>query len=187
MAVIVYYVAASLDGFIATLEGGVVWLAPFEERAEDLGYGEFYATVDAVLVGGRTYDACLKHGEWPFPGKPCWVLSKQRRRETRAEVAFTDREPAEVARELAAGGVKRAWLVGGGELAGAFRDAGLIDEYVITHLPVILGDGVPIFGFSTGREDLALAGTRTYAGGIVQTHYRRAAARPDLKVVPDTT
>ena len=175
MAVIVYYVAASLDGFIATLEGGVAWLAPFEERVEDSGYAEFYAAVDAVLVGGRTYDACLKHGEWPFPGKPCWVLTKKDRRETRAEATFTDREPVEIARELERGGMKRAWLLGGGELAGAFRDAGLIDEYVITHLPVILGDGIPIFGFSSDREDLSLVGARTYTGGIVQTHYRRGA------------
>ena len=178
MAVIVYYVAASLDGFIGTLEGGVEWLAPFDDRAEDHGYAEFYASVDAVLVGGRTYDAYLAHGEWPFPGKPCWVLTRRDRRATRAEATFTDREPAEIARELERRGVKRAWLVGGGELAGAFRDAGLIDEYIISYLPTILGDGIPIFGFSSDKEALALSGSRVYPGGIVQSHYRRVAPRP---------
>jgi dihydrofolate reductase len=172
VAVIVYSIAASLDGFIGTLEGGIDWLASLEGRAEDHGYAAFYATVDAVLVGGRTYDACLKHGEWPFPGKRCWVLTKEDRA-ARAEVAFTAREPIEVARELEAGGVKRAWLVGGGELAGAFRDAGLIDEYVISYVPVILGDGIPIFGFSSEREGLALVGSRTFPDGVVQNHYVR--------------
>ena len=177
MAVIVYYVAASLDGFIGTLEGGIDWLASFEGRHEDHGYAAFYATVDAVLVGGRTYDACLKHGEWPFPGKPCWVLTKQDR-DARREVTFTDREPIEIARELETRGVKRALLLGGGELAGAFREAGLIDEYIISHLPVILGDGIPIFGFSSEREGLALAGSRSFSDGVMQNHYRRAAHRP---------
>jgi len=177
VAVIVYYIAASLDGFIGTLEGGIDWLASFEGRAEDHGYAAFYATVDAVLVGGRTYEACLKHGEWPFPGKPCWVLTKQDR-DARHEVTFTDLEPLAVARELEALGVKRAWLVGGGELAGAFRDAGLIDEYVISHVPAILGDGIPIFGFSSEREELALVGSRSFSDGVVQNHYRRASRRP---------
>ena len=175
---IVYYVAASLDGFIGTLEGGVEWLAPFEERGEDHGYAEFYGTVDAVLVGGRTYDACLKHGEWPFPGKACWVLTRQDREATRPEVTFTDLDPVEIARELERRGIKRAWLVGGGELAGAFRDAGLIDEYIISHIATILGDGIPIFGFSSGKEDLHLLGSKTYPDGVVQNRYRRAAARP---------
>ncbi len=177
MAVIVYYIAASLDGFIGTLEGGIDWLASFEGRDEDHGYAAFYATVDAVLVGGRTYEACLRHGEWPFPGKPCWVLTKEDR-DARAEVTFTDRTPLEVAHELEARGMKRAWLVGGGELAGAFRDAGLIDEYVISHVPAILGDGIPIFGFSSEREELALVGSRSFPDGVVQNHYRRASRRP---------
>jgi dihydrofolate reductase len=175
VAVIVYYVASSLDGFIATLEGGIVWLASFEGRADDRGYAEFYRSVDAVLVGGRTYDSCLELGEWPFAGKPCWVITRQKR-EARAEVTFTDRGPAEIAAELAKRGIKRAWLVGGGELAGAFRDAGLIDEYVISHIPTILGDGIPIFGYSSAREELSLVGSKTYPGGIVQSHYRRAAS-----------
>ena len=178
MAVIVYYVAASLDGFIGTLESGIDWLAAFEGRREDHGYAGFYATVDAVLVGGRTYDACLKHGEWPFSGKPCWVMTKQEREESRPGVTFTDLDPVEVAREIEKHGVKRAWLVGGGELAGAFRDAGLIDEYIVSRVPVILGDGIPIFGYSSEREPLELVGSRDFADGVVQDHYRRAARRP---------
>ncbi len=171
---IVYYVAASLDGFIATLETGLAWLAPFEGRAQDHGYGDFYASIDAVLVGGRTYDACLAHGEWPFPGKPCWVLTRKDRGQAHAHATFTDRAPSDLARELVRLGLKRAWLLGGGELAGAFRDAGLIDELVITHAPVILGDGIPIFGFSSERQPVELVGSRTFADGVVQSHYRRA-------------
>jgi dihydrofolate reductase len=172
MAVIVYYVAASVDGFIATLEGGIEWLAPFEGREEDHGYSEFYASVDAVLVGGRTYEACLKFAEWPWPGKPCWVFSRQGREVKEPGVILTDREPAEIVKELDKRGIKRAWLVGGGELAGAFRDAGLIDEYIISFVPVILGDGIPIFGYCSAREKLQLAGSKSFSTGIVQVHYK---------------
>jgi dihydrofolate reductase len=173
MAVIVYYVASSVDGFIATLEGGIEWLAPFEGREEDHGYAEFYKTIDAVLVGGRTYEACLKFTEWPFAGKPCWIFSRQKRSATQPDVTVTDREPAEIVRELDGRGIRRAWLVGGGELAGAFRDAGLIDEYVISLIPVILGDGIPIFGYSSGKEDLQLAASKSFPTGVVQVRYKK--------------
>lgn len=177
MAVIVYYVAASVDGFIATLEGGIEWLAPFEGREEDYGYAEFYNSVDAVLVGGRTYEACLRYAEWPWPGKPCWVFSRQKRKVTQPDVIVTDRGPAAVAAELKERGIKRAWLAGGGELAGSFREAGLIDEYIISYIPAILGDGIPIFGFSSVKEDLELVSAKSFPVGIVRAHYRHAADR----------
>ena len=73
---IVYYVAASLDGFIATADGGIDWLRPFENTGEDYGYGEFYASIEAVLMGRKTYEKSLEFPEWPYSGKPYWVLSK---------------------------------------------------------------------------------------------------------------
>jgi dihydrofolate reductase len=178
VAVIVYYIASSVDGFIATLEGGISWLAPFEGRAEDYGYADFYKSVDAVIVGGRTYEACLKFGEWPFPGKPCWVFSRQKREVKQPDVIITDQPPREVVAELGRRGVKRAWLVGGGELAGSFRESGLIDEYIISYIPTILGDGIPLFGFSSVTEKLELIGSKSYPVGIVQAHYRHATDRP---------
>jgi hypothetical protein len=70
MPEIVYYVAASLDGYIATTEGKVDWLSAFEGTEEDYGYAEFYSTVDALLLGSRTYEQILAFGEWPYSGKP---------------------------------------------------------------------------------------------------------------------
>lgn len=69
---IVYYVAASLDGFIATPDGGIEWLKPFEGGEEDYGYGAFYASVEAVLLGRVTYEKSLEFPEWPYAGKPYW-------------------------------------------------------------------------------------------------------------------
>ena len=70
MPEVVYYVAASLDGYIATPDGGVEWLAPFEGTGEDYGYAKFYTSVDAVLLGRKTFEKSLSFGEWPYPGNP---------------------------------------------------------------------------------------------------------------------
>jgi len=172
---VVYYVAASLDGYIATPDGGVAWLAPFESSDEDYGYNQFYASTDAVLLGSRTYKQCLGFDSWPYPGKPCWVFSTRRLKAGAAGVTVTARSPAKVVAELNAGGYRRAWLVGGGKLAASFRAKGLITEYVVSVIPVVLGAGIPLFASRGPKESLALAESKPYPSGLVQLRYRRAA------------
>ena len=174
MPEVVYYVAASLDGYIATPEGGVEWLAPFEGTGEDYGYAKFYASVDAVLLGRRTYEKSLSFGEWPYPGKLCWVFSRGRLEPSAAGVKATAREPAEVVAQIAALGLRRAWLVGGGLLAAAFRSQGLITEHVVSIAPVILGAGIRLFASGGALESLKLAESRSYPNGLVQLRYVRA-------------
>jgi len=175
---IIYYVAASLDGYIATPDGGIEWLSPFEGKGEDYGYAAFYASVDAVLLGRRTYDQCLTFGEWPYPGKPCWVFSRRRMKITAPGVTLTDQDPVQVVNELKAKKLRRAWLVGGGRLAGSFRKRGLISEYVVSVIPVILGAGVPMFVSGGAHEALKLVETTPYPSGVVQLRYRRSNEPP---------
>jgi dihydrofolate reductase len=170
---VVYYVAASLDGYIATSDGGIEWLSPFEGKGEDYGYAAFYASIDAILLGRRTYEQCLTFGEWPYPGKPCWVFSHGAMKTTRPGVTSTNRDPRQMASELQARGLQRAWLVGGGELAGAFRREGLISEYIVSVIPVILGAGIPLFSSGMAHEALKLVETNAYPSGIVQLRYVR--------------
>jgi dihydrofolate reductase len=160
---IIYYVAASLDGYIATPGGGIDWLRPFENTGEDYGYGEFYASIEAVLLGRATYEQCLQFPEWPYGGKPYWVFSKA-----------SGNTPARVVDEMNARGLRRAWLVGGGKLAAAFRAEGLITEHIVSFVPLLLGAGIPLFGGPGARENLRLIGSRTYPTGIVQLRYARA-------------
>jgi dihydrofolate reductase len=162
--VVVYYVAASLDGFIAPPDRSLGWLAPFEGQAEDYGYAEFYASVDAVLLGRRTYEQCLTFDAWPYAGKPYWVFSRS-----------TGHTPRGVLDELKARGLQRAWLVGGGELAGAFQAQGLISEYIISVIPVILGAGIALFGSHASLQALQLVDTKRYSSGIAQLRYLPAA------------
>jgi dihydrofolate reductase len=97
---IIYYVATSLDGFIATPDGGVEWLDPFETADEDYGYSAFYASVEAMLLGSRTYEQLLTVGEWPYPGKPGWVFTKRSVGVSRPEVILTARSPREMIAEV---------------------------------------------------------------------------------------
>jgi dihydrofolate reductase len=172
---VIYYVAASLDARIATPDGGVDWLAPFESADEDYGYAEFYASIDAVLLGSRTYQQSLAFSEWPYPGRPSWVLSQRRLRPARRDVSVTARSPREVVAELQARGHRRAWLVGGGKLAASFRFEGLITEYVVSLVPVILGAGIPLFASPGPKENLTLVESKSYPNGLFQLRYRRTA------------
>jgi len=178
---VVYYVAASLDGYIATSDGGIEWLSPFEGKGEDYGYAAFYASIDAVLLGRRTYAQCLTFGEWPYPGKPCWVFSHGRIKINEPGVTLTNQDPHQMVSELHARKLQRAWLVGGGELAGSFRREGLISEYIVSVVPVILGAGIPLFASGGTQEALKLVETNTYPSGIVQLRYSRGvdAQAPD--------
>lgn len=173
MSQVVYYVASSLDGYIAPPDGSLDWLAANEVAGEDYGYAQFYASVDAVLVGRRTYEQCLTFPEWPYPGKPCWVFSHQPLKAATDDITITAESPQRVAAALTEREVRRAWLVGGGQLAGSFRTAQLITEYFVTVLPVVLGGGTPLFAAPGPKEDLRLMDTRKFPGGLVQVRYRR--------------
>ena len=168
---LIYYVASSLDGYIAIPDGGLEWLAPFEGKDEEYGYTEFYESIDAVLLGSRTYEKCLTFGAWPFPGKPSWVFSRRGIAAAHEDIIITPDRPEQVMAELKERGVGRAWLVGGGALAGSFRDRRLITEYIVSIIPVILGEGIPLFAASGEREYLRLADSRSYPNGVVQLRY----------------
>ena len=173
MPEVIYYVAASLDGYIATLDGDIEWLAPFEGPDEDYGYAQFYDSVQAVLLGRRTYETSLAFEQWPYPGKPCWVFSHGNIRSLSTDVIRTAQNPAEVMAEIATRGLQRAWLVGGGALAASFRAQGLITEYIVTIVPAVLGAGVPLFADSGPHERLELVEANSYPKGLVQLRYLR--------------
>lgn len=170
MARIAYYVAASVDGFIADSSGGVDWLP--EGEADDYGYAEFYGGVEALVMGRRTYDQALSFGEWPYPGKPAYVFTHSPPRDGRPEVRFVDGSASDFAHEIAERHSGTVWLVGGADLADQFREAGLIDVYQVFIIPVVLGQGVPLFGGSGANTPLELDSAQTYPDGVVQLRYR---------------
>lgn len=171
MLEVIYYVAASLDGFIATPDGSVDWLASFENSAEDYGYREFLDSVDAIVMGSRTYEQVIGFDmPWPYEGHGTWVLT-HRDLEIRPGVTLTADPPGMVAAQLEALGHKRAWLVGGGALASAFRAEGLITACIVSVMPVILGEGVPVFGATGEADGLTLTKCERFDSGVIQLWY----------------
>lgn len=168
---ITYYVASSFDGLIATEDGGVDWLKPFQETGEDHGAAELQASVDALLLGSHTYEFALKFGQWPSPNVPSWVFTRRKLKKLHPSIALTSQTPRQVVDLLAARGMRHAWLMGGGKLATSFREEGLISRYVINIMPIILGRGIPLFAPSGSHTPLVLQSAKPFKSGIVQLIY----------------
>ena len=171
---IIYYVASSVDGFIATEDGGVDWLTPFQKTGEDHGGGELQASVDALLLGSHTYEFALKFGQWPSPNTPSWGFTRRRLKQLHPSITLTSQTPREVVDLLATLGVRRVWLMGGGKLATSFRAKGLISHYIINVMPVMLGRGIPLFAPDGSHGSLTLESVKTFKSGIVQLIYKDA-------------
>lgn len=172
MTEIVFYVAASLDGYIATPDGGVEWLSMVDSAEEDYGYAEFYTAVEALLMGSRTYEQVLGFGTWPYAGKPCWVFTQRRLPLACSNVVCTSESPSAVVAALQAANLRRVWLLGRAQLAASFRAHGLISEYILSVIPVILGAGIPLYMTPGPTENLQLVDTKSYPSGVVQLRYR---------------
>ncbi len=174
MAEVVYYVATSIDGFIATSDGGVDWL-PGPPPGQDFGYAEFYGTIDGLVMGSGTYALPRSVPDWPYSGKPTRVLSSRGLTAATDDVTVAQESPERSVELLSAAGCRRIWLVGGGQTAAQFRRAGLITEYILTVVPVSLGEGIPLFAGGEGVQTLAFQESRSLGAGVVQLVYRTAA------------
>jgi dihydrofolate reductase len=173
---VILYIAASLDGYIARRDGGIDWLASVERPDTDYGYASFYQSIDVALMGRKTYELALSFGDWPYPGKRSIVFTRRDLTSERDDITFTSAQPQAVLAELAARGMKRAWLVGGAELIAAFHKVRLIDEYIVSVIPVILGEGIPLFLPTGVEQGLELVDSQRFPSGLVQTTYRPAPA-----------
>jgi dihydrofolate reductase len=150
-----YYTATSLDGFIADGDNSLEWLFTRQREPHGpLNYGEFIAGVGAMAMGSTTYEWILDHEfadkdpeEWKWQyDVPCWVFThRQLPVVPDAPITFTSTEVATVHEEMVgATGDRNIWIVGGGDLAGQFAEAGLLDEVLVMIAPVTLGDGAPL-------------------------------------------
>ena len=175
MLEVIYYVASSLDGYIATADGSVDWLSRFHTAGEDHGAAELEASVDALLLGSHTYEFALKLGQWPSPDKLSWVFTRRDLRILHPSITLTAQSPREVVESLASRGLRRAWLMGGGKLAASFHADHLISRYIISVFPVLLGSGIPLFApHSSPPDTLRFVAAKPFKSGIVQLIYERA-------------
>jgi dihydrofolate reductase len=178
---VTYYAAASEDGFIARPDGALDWLPPIDP-AQDYGYAAFLATVDGVVMGRSTWRTLRSFGgSWPYGPRPGWVISRDAALEgdAPANVQASAFDLPRLCQVWAARGLRRIWLVGGGQTAGAFLRAEAIDELILTTVPVRLREGVPLFGADnplgcTLEGWAELGAQRRWPNGLTQRTWRRA-------------
>lgn len=165
---IILYIAASLDGYIARKNGKIDWL--FSDQ--DYGYTEFIQRVDTILMGRKTYEEVLTFGEYPYKDKDCYVFSHTRKGRDE-NVKFIDNSVVEFSKEVKSKPGSNIWLVGGTGLNDDFLRNNLIDEYIISIHPILLGDGIPLFTKQDSEIQLVLTDSRKFSSGLVQLVYVR--------------
>ncbi len=169
------FIATSLDGFIARADGAIDWLPGLDsDPGENYGYDDFIASVDGLVMGRNSFEKVLEFGDWPYP-KPVIVMSttldpSEVRADLAGKVEVSSSSPRALMDELAARGWKRAY-VDGGRVIQSFLREGLIRDMVVTRVPVLLGEGLPLFGPLPGDIRLAHVETRAYPSGLVQSRY----------------
>ena len=171
------FVGTSVDGFIARPDGGLDWLP---DAPEPHGYDEFIASVDTIVIGRKTFETVLSFDGWVYGTKRIVVLSSQPLDLSTAiarggVVEQMSGPPEEIVARLAATGAQHLYVDGGITVQGFLR-ARLIDRLVITRIPVLLGDGIPLFGSLPGDIRLRHIATRSYPSGLVQSEYELAPA-----------
>ncbi|HXY13946.1 MAG TPA: dihydrofolate reductase family protein [Terriglobales bacterium] len=169
------FIGTSVDGFIARLNGDLDFLPP--DGGEPHGYEEFMATIDTLVIGRKTFETVLGFDEWPYGKRRVVVLSHRRLDVSRAlgeAVEQMTGSPAEIASKLAASGAQNVYVDGGVTIQGFLR-AGLIQRLIITRVPVLIGEGIPLFGSLPHDIHLHHVETKDYPSGLVKTEYRVGA------------
>ena len=164
------FIGISVDGFIARANGDLDFLPP--GGGEPHGYEEFMATVDALVMGRKTYETVLNFDRWPYGEKPVVVLSSHPLAPAppQAVVEHMSGAPAEIVSRLASRGIGHIY-VDGGITIQRFLRAGLIHRLIITRVPVLIGSGIPLFGAIAHDIALTHITTRAYASGLVTSEY----------------
>jgi len=164
------FVGTSVDGFIARTNGELDFLPP--GGGEPHGYDEFMQTVDALVIGRKTFETVLSFDKWPYGKKPVFVLSSNVlvTAPVGAEVEHLSGEPTEIAAQLEARGIRHIY-VDGGITIQRFLRAGAIQYLIITRVPVLIGEGIPLFGTLPHDVKLHHVSTRSLPSGLVQSEY----------------
>jgi dihydrofolate reductase len=165
------FIACSLDGYIATLDGSLSWLEGAARDDEDYGYSDFLAKTDALAMGRGTYDHIAHLDPLPFGDRPVFVFT-HRAPAPRDGLHFWDAPPREAVERWSAMGLDRVY-VDGGVLVSSFLAEGLVDDITITLAPVVLGEGRPLFHSGFPRAELRLVDVKHWSSGMAQLSYVR--------------
>ena len=171
MRKLILYIAASLDNYIARPDGDVEWLNAPDLRLpkEDYGYSDFYQTIDTTLMGHRTYQAILGFDvPFPYPEMTNYVFTRSEANSDNENVTFISGDVAAFVRTLKQKPGRDIWLIGGGQINTLLLEHGLIDRMILTLIPVLLGEGIPLFHGKPAETRFNPVSGRVFDNGVVQ-------------------
>ena len=173
MRKIILYSALSLDGFVARENGEVDWLhdPDLMLEGEDFGYADFYDSIDSTLMGGNTFRQILSFDvPFPYAGKNNFVFSRDIMLQ-HPECTFVHGNIISYVKKLKEGNGKDIWLVGGGQINALLLAGQVIDEFIFSVIPIVLGKGIPLFDGLTSSHKLKLKSSKSYSNGIIQNTF----------------
>ncbi|MDX1413976.1 MAG: dihydrofolate reductase family protein [Candidatus Promineifilaceae bacterium] len=174
------FIATSLDGYIARKNGDLDWLpgadgeSDNDSNGEDYGYYDHWQAIDTLVLGRNSFDTVMSFGQWPYMGKRVVILSHGQPNvpeELRDKIEILSGTPQEIALRLAHTGSKHVYIDGGLTIQ-AFLRAGLIHELIVSVIPILIGQGIPLFGPLDYDIELQLLELKSFPNGIVQYKYR---------------
>ncbi|CAF3293249.1 unnamed protein product [Rotaria socialis] len=172
MRKVILYTAISIDGFIAREDGNIDWLSTFDDGAnDDHDYKLFYENIDVTLMGNKTYQQVLTFPvPFPYPDKKNYVFSHEKQKSNEF-VEFVNDDIYEFINHLKKQPGKDIWLVGGAQLNQLLLSFGLIDEIIMTIIPIALGKGISIFGQQSIEQKFKYSDSKIFSTGCVQIKY----------------
>ena len=175
---VVYYAALSLDGRIAGPDHDLAFLQTLDGGND---YLDFYAGVDSLVMGARTWDFMVAHGSWPYAGKPTWIVTHAEELAPLegAVVETYAGDLAQLVSRIGASGYERTWLVGGGDLAGQLLDADLLDELILTVAPTRVGRGPALADGVFPQRLFTLVEMERFGRNGVRMRYERQRTHPE--------
>lgn len=169
----ILYIAMSLDGYIAKPDDDLSFLSMVEKEGEDYGYADFISTVDTVIMGRKTYDWVIKQVDFPHSDKDAYIITRTARAPIGRTVFYTA-DLSELVKTLKSAQGKNIFCDGGAEIVNELLKKDLIDEMIISVIPILLGSGTRLFKDGRPEQKLILVNAKTFDTGLTQLHYRRA-------------
>ena len=171
---VIVYISMSLDGYIATKDNSLEFLSMVEQEGEDYGYNDFVKSVDAVIIGRKTYEKVIDMGyKYPHTDKDVYILTRTAKPSIENFKFYTD-DLTRLVNELKSQPGKNIYCDGGAEIVNELMKNNLVDEFIISVIPILLGDGIKLFKDGRPELKLELISTKQFDKGLTQLHYKRA-------------
>lgn len=174
MRKVILYIATSIDHYIAKKDGDTTWLHSPELTIEneDYGYQALMDSIDTTLMGNKTYEQIMSFDiPFPYPNTTNYVFTRNKEKKDTKQVTFVRENIEAFVKELKAKEGKDIWLIGGGQINTILINSGLVDELILSLIPIVLGEGIPLFSQEMKTKKLLLNTSKVYTSGLVQLKY----------------